>query len=115
MKQMTQRQQRVAETIREEIGKILSRANFDNPLINNLIMVPYVWVSPDLRDCRIYFHSMDKSVDNKELSKALNDERHIFQKGLTKLAMKYTPRIRFCDDDQHQKTQRIEDLLAIHE
>lgn len=111
MKQMTQRQSRVSEQIREELGKFIARGNFNDPRLNKLITIPYVWVSPDLRQARVFFNSLNNKEDLKEMKEALNGERHRFQRALAHLPSKFTPILKFYVDDNSDRANRIEELL----
>lgn len=113
MKEMSMRQERVAEQIREELGKCLSRGGFKNPLIDAMISFPYVWISPDLKNARVYFttlHNVDSEM-TREVSKALNGEAFRFQQGLAKFSRKSTPKLKFIPDEDSARTSRIEALF----
>ena len=111
MKQMSQRQERFAEQVRQELGKALTREGFSNPAITPMVTFVHVWISPDLKNARVFVNSLDMNADMKELTKALNTERHIFQQALTRLPNKFTPKLKFYVDESISKTARIEELL----
>lgn len=112
MKAMSKRQERIAEQIREELGASIGRGDFADPRLNKLITIPHVWVSPDLKHARVFFTSLDKKADLKEMKEALNGERHRFQKVLAALPSKFTPIVKFYVDESTDKTSRIEEILA---
>lgn len=113
MREMSIRQQRVAEQIREALGKSVSKGGFKNPLIDPMISFPHVWVSPDLRSARVYFttlHNADEEM-TRDVSKALNAEAFRFQQELSKLSRKSTPKLKFLPDVDSSRTERIEALF----
>ena len=117
MKAMSTRQQRVAEQIREVISTMLLRGDFADPRIGAMINVPHVWVSPDMRQSRVYYTSLSQPHATREemrdLTLSLNNEGFRMQRELgKKLSMKYTPKIHFFYDAQTQDAQRIEDAFA---
>lgn len=111
MKQMSQRQERISDQIREELGKFIARGDFNDPRLSRLITIPYVWVSPDLKHARVFFNSLKKEDNLSSLSEALNGERHRFQRALAHLPSKFTPILKFYADDVADRTNRIEELL----
>lgn len=113
MKEMSVRQERVAEQIRAELGKCLTKVGFKSPLISGMISFSHVWVSPDLKNARAYFttlHSADKEMTT-ELAKALNAEAFRFQQNLAKFSRKSTPKLKFLPDEDSVKTARIEAIF----
>jgi ribosome-binding factor A len=113
MKEMSMRQARVADQVREALGKSVSKAGFKDPLIDGMISFPFVWVSPDLRNACVYFttlHNVDVDM-MAEVGKALNAEAFRFQQELSKLSRKNTPRLKFVPDKDSSRTERIEALF----
>ncbi|MAF31935.1 MAG: 30S ribosome-binding factor RbfA [Pseudomonadota bacterium] len=113
MKEMSVRQERVAEQIREALGQSLSKGGFKNPLIDGMISIPHVWISPDLRNARVFFTTLNDADQDmtKEVAKALNAEAFRFQQELTKFSRKSTPRLKFIPDEDTARTARIEALF----
>lgn len=111
MKEMSQRQERVAEQIRKEMGVVLSRGGFMDPIISPLLTVAHVWISPDLKMGRVFVNALDTKTDMKTAVAALNAERHVFQQALAQLPNKFTPKLKFYADDSASKTARIEELI----
>lgn len=111
MKKMSQRQIRVAEVIRQGIAASLAHKQTHNPLIDGMITVSEVWVSPDLRHAHIYF-GVHSSQPVKEIEEALNAESWHFQKEIAaKSTSKYAPKIRFVYDDSIEKAEKIDQSL----
>jgi ribosome-binding factor A len=116
MKAMSQRQERIAEQVRNEIAMFLLRGDLVNPLLGGgMISVSYLWVSPDLRQCRVYYSPIQgelTAVEIKAITKALNGEAFKVQKVVSKLPMKYTPRIKFFYDDETDRKKSVEDAFT---
>ncbi|MFT7144348.1 MAG: ribosome-binding factor A [Alphaproteobacteria bacterium] len=114
MKQMSMRQKRVAEQLREALAQSIARGGFKSPLIDSLINIPYVWISPDLRNARVYFTTLQDLTDQatKEVSKALNAEAFRFQQDIASFARKNTPKIKFYADVEGERTNKIEEIFS---
>ena len=114
MKQPSQRQLRVAEQIRGVISETLHRGHFHEPIMVDRaaeVTVGGVDVSPDLKNAKVFVMSLHEG-DLDELLDALNDNAHYFQKEINrKLNIKFTPKIRFMEDETFAEAQRIEELL----
>lgn len=114
MKQMSMRQKRVAEQLREAVSLSITRGGFKSELIDNLINIPYVWISPDLRNARVYFTTL-KSLNPasmKEVAKALNTEAFRFQQDIAAFNRKNTPKIKFYADEDVDRTTKIEEIFS---
>tara|TARA_R110000868_G_scaffold262401_2_gene521089 strand:- start:67120 stop:67491 length:372 start_codon:yes stop_codon:yes gene_type:complete len=114
MKQMSMRQKRVAEQLREAIAQSIARGGFKSHLIDNLINIPYVWISPDLRNARVYFTSLQNldSAATKEVAKAMNAEAFRFQQDIASFNRKNTPKLKFYADDDAERTTKIEEIFT---
>lgn len=111
------RQERVAEQIKDVVSSMLLRSDFSDPRMNGMINVPHVWVSPDMRQARVYYTSLSQPdatrEDMRDLTLAMNDEGFRIQRELGKqLSMKYTPKVHFFYDAQTQEAQNIEKAFA---
>jgi len=111
MKQMSQRQERVAELLRQEIAGLLTRNDFAHPLVNSMVTISHIWISPDMKHARVYFTVMDPNMVIKDVAEALNLERHRFQKMLAGLDMKYIPRLKFYFDEEREKSEHLAEVL----
>ena len=110
----TQRQLRVGEQLRHIIAETMSRGHFSNELLldANNVTVSEVRITPDLRNATAYVASFVKDESLDEVIEALNQEARVFQKEIGRqLNMKFTPRVRFREDDSFEEAGRIESLL----
>ncbi len=114
MKKPSQRQLRVAEQIRGVISDSLRRGHFkETILINHAadVTVGGVDASPDLKNAKIYVMSLNE-VELDDILPALNANAHYFQKEINhQLNIKFTPKVRFFEDESFAEAQRIEKLL----
>jgi ribosome-binding factor A len=111
MKRMSQRQIRVAEVVRQAVASTLGHKQTHNPLIDGMITVSDVWISPDLRTARVYFGCLT-DIDHKSVTEALNAEAWYFQKAIAaKSTSKYAPKILFVYDDSIEKAEKIDASL----
>jgi ribosome-binding factor A len=114
MKQPSQRQLRVAEQIRGVISETLHQGHFHEEILVEHardVTVGGVDVSPDLKNAKVFVMSLHQG-DLEDLLIALNDNAHYFQKEINrKLNIKFTPKVRFFEDDSFAEAQRIEELL----
>jgi ribosome-binding factor A len=115
MKKPSQRQLRVAEQIRGVISETLHQGHFHEEILVERaaeVTVGGVDVSPDLKNAKIFVMSLHHD-DLEELLIALNDNAHYFQKEINrKLNIKFTPKVRFFEDETFAEAQRIETLLS---
>ena len=113
MKEMSQRQLRISEMISHEVAKTVKLCNFADPSLSSMVNICGAWVSPDLKHTRIFFSTLipqEKTVV-KDIAAMLNAERHIFQKQLSQIGLKFTPRVKFYYDDFYEKEDRITSIL----
>ena len=114
MKTPSQRQMRVAEQIRGVISETLHRGHFHEEILVNHaadVTVGGVDVSPDLKNAKIYVMSLNHG-DLPDILPALNDNARYFQSEINrKLNIKFTPKVRFFEDESFAEAQRIEALL----
>lgn len=114
MKTPSQRQLRVAEQIRGVISETLHRGHFhDEVLLNHAadVTIGAVDASPDLKNAKIFVMSLN-GIDLDEILPALNANAHYFQKEINRqLNIKFTPKIRFFEDESFAEAQRINTLL----
>lgn len=96
MKQMNQRQSKVAEEIRAVTAMALLRGDVMSTVPLSRVTVTAVWVSADLRLARLYV-SLPEGLDEKQALAALNQQVATpLRKTLAeKLATKYIPQLSF--------------------
>ena len=110
----SQRQMRFSELIRSLISECILVEDFYNLDISiKSITVSFVKMSKDLRMANVYIMPLG-GEDQTNIINNLNDNKHIFQKFLSKakLNSKFTPKIHFFLDDTFDEAEKIEKLLS---
>ena len=109
----SQRQLRVGEQIRHIVSETMQRGHFREKILMDAgrITVTEVKVSPDMKNATAFVMSLGgDQID--AIIPALNEAAHVFQKDIGRqITMKFTPRLRFKQDESFEKAQRIDDLL----
>jgi ribosome-binding factor A len=108
----SQRMLRVGELVRHALANLLARGEIIDPLIENtVITVPEVRMSPDLKLASAYIVPLG-GTHAKEIVKALNSHQKFIRGQITpQLNLKYSPLIRFFEDDSFDEASRIDSLL----
>jgi ribosome-binding factor A len=108
----TQRQQRVAELVRHALASILSRGDItDDVLEQNVVTVPEVRMSPDLRLATVYVMPLG-GRDEKPVIDALNRHKKYLRGEVAKrVTLKFSPDLRFMRDETFDEASRIDALL----
>ena len=108
----SQRQLRVGELIRHEIADMLIRGEVHDPVIEtNMITVPEVRMTPDLRLATIYVMPLG-GRDAKDVLDALDrNKRYVRGEIARRVNLKFAPEIRFRIDERFDEAERIEKLL----
>ena len=108
----SQRQLRVGELIKQNLGQIFLRDEAKVPSLETKnITVTEVRMSPDLKSARVYVIPLggkdsDKTVD------LLTDFSHLVRKALAKkIHMKFLPKISFISDKSFDYAEKIEKLI----
>lgn len=108
----SQRQQRVAEEIRDILSGILLRGDFSRrELPLDVVTITNVSVSPDLKNAKVYIIPLgggDATVVLVNLNEMAGEIRYAMAK---KLTTKYVPVLRFYSDDTFDQARYIEGLL----
>ena len=111
----SQRQLRVGEELRHVIAETLRRGHFNTEILMNeshSITVTEVRPSPDLKHARAYVMALG-GAHMAELLTALNEEHQAFQKDINRaLNLKFTPRVRFVEDESFGQAAKIEKILS---
>ena len=108
----SQRQLRVAETVRHAVADILSQGSAHDPdLEGHIITVPEVRMSPDLKLATIYI--MPLGGRDTEIVLAALERNKKFLRGeiAHRINLKFAPDIRFRADERFDEAERIEKLL----
>lgn len=100
--------------MRHVLSETLQKGHFTNEFLlnhSNTITISEVRPSPDLKYAKAYIVPL--GGDNlEEILEALNSESKIFQKDIgNSLSIKFTPRIKFVEDDSFANAQHIERIL----
>src|SRR5450759_992650 len=108
----SQRQLRVGETVRHAIADILSHGSVHDPeLEGNIVTVPEVRMSPDLKLATIYV--MPLGGRDTDIVIAALERKKKFLRGevARRVNLKFAPDLRFRVDERFDEAERIEKLL----
>ena len=108
----SQRQLRVGELVKQNLGQLFLRNEAKIPLVNTkLITVTEVRMTPDLKTARVYVIPLG-GIDTKETVKILTDFSHLVRKALSKrLDIKFLPRLTFVEDNSFEYAEKIERII----
>ena len=108
----SQRQLRVGELVKQNIGEIFIRNEAKIPLINTkVITVTEVRMTPDLKTARVYVIPLGGIEMTKTVS-VLTEYSHLVRRALSKkLDIKFLPRLAFVEDNSFEYAEKIERLI----
>ena len=108
----SQRQLRVGELVKQNLGELLIRNEAKIPSINSkLITVTEVRMTPDLKTARVYVIPLG-GADTKETVKILTEYSHLVRKALAKrLDIKFLPKLTFVEDNSFEYAEKIENII----
>ena len=108
----SQRQLRVGELVKQNIGEIFIRNEAKIPSFNSkLITVTEVRMTPDLKTARVYVIPLG-GVQLAETVSILTEYSHLVRKALSKkLDIKFLPKIAFLEDKSFEYAEKIERLI----
>ena len=108
----SQRQLRVGELVKQNLGQLFLRNEAKIPLVNTkLITVTEVRMTPDLKTARVYVIPLG-GIDTKETVKILTDFSHLVRKALSKrLDIKFLPRLTFVEYNSFEYAEKIEKII----
>ena len=108
----SQRQQRVAELVRHALAEVLSRGDLqDDALTKNVITIPEVRMSPDLKLATAYVMPLG-GRDEAAVIKALDKNKKILRQEVARrVNLKFAPDLRFLRDESFDEAARIDALL----
>ena len=108
----SQRQLRVGELVKQNIGEIFIRNEAKIPIINTkIITVTEVRMTPDLKTARVYVIPLG-GADMSEIVSILTAHSHLVRKALSKkLDIKFLPKIAFIEDNSFEYAEKIEKLI----
>jgi ribosome-binding factor A len=106
----SQRQQRVARQILQEISTIVETLN-DPRLV--LVTFTEVRMTPDLRNARVFFSCLGDDEHRKRCEEGLAHASGVLRRELgRRLPLRWVPALRFEFDDSYQRAERINRLLG---
>ena len=99
-KAFSQRQLRVGELVKQNLGEIFIRNEAKLPSINSkLITVTEVRMTPDLKTARVYVIPLG-GIDTKETVRILTENSHLVRRALSKrLVIKFLPKLTFVENN----------------
>ena len=108
----SQRQLRVGELVKQNIGELLIRSEAKIPGINSkLITVTEVRMTPDLKTARVYVIPLG-GIDTKETVSVLTEYSHLVRRALSKrLDIKFLPKLTFVEDNSFEYAEKIENII----
>ncbi len=108
----TQRQLRVGELVKQNLGEIFIRNEAKIPSINTkVITVTEVRMTPDLKTARAYVIPLGGEKMSETVS-VLTEYSHLVRKALSKkLDIKFLPKLAFLEDKSFEYAEKIERLI----
>ena len=108
----SQRQLRVGELIKQNLGQIFLRDEAKVPSLETKnITVTEVRMSPDLKNARAYVIPLGGKNTEKAVN-ILTEFSHLIRKALSKkVDMKYLPKVSFVSDKSFDYAEKIERLI----
>ena len=108
----TQRQLRVGELVKQNIGELFIRNEAKIPSINSkLVTVTEVRMTPDLKTARVYVIPLG-GIDTKETVRILTENSHLVRRALSKrLDIKFLPKLTFVEDNSFEYAEKIEKII----
>ena len=108
----SQRQLRVGELVKQNLGEIFIRNEAKIPSINTkVITVTEVRMTPDLKTARAYVIPLGGEDMSLTVS-ILTEYSHLVRKALSKkLDIKFLPKLAFVEDNSFEYAEKIERLI----
>ena len=108
----SQRQLRVGEMVKQNLGEIFIRNEAKIPLINTkVITVTEVRMTPDLKTARAYVIPLG-GEGMTEMVSVLTEYSHLVRRALSKkLDIKFLPKLAFIEDKSFEYAEKIERLI----
>ena len=108
----SQRQLRVGELVKQNLGELFIRNEAKIPSINSkLITVTEVRMTPDLKTARVYVIPLGGN-DTKETVRILTENSHLVRRALSKrLDIKFLPKLNFVEDNSFEYAEKIEKII----
>ena len=108
----SQRQLRVGELVKQNLGELFIRNEAKIPSINSkMITVTEVRMTPDLKTARVYVIPLG-GIDTKETVRILTQNSHLVRRALSKrLDIKFLPKLTFVEDKSFEYAEKIEKII----
>ena len=108
----SQRQLRVGELVKQNLGELFIRNEAKIPEINSkLITVTEVRMTPDLKTARVYVIPLG-GIETKETVRILTEYSHLVRKALSRrLDIKFLPKLTFVEDNSFEYAEKIEKII----
>ena len=108
----SQRQLRVGELVKQNLGELFIRNEAKIPTINSkLITVTEVRMTADLKTARVYVIPLG-GIDTKETVRILTENSHLVRRALSKrLDIKFLPKLTFVEDNSFEYAEKIERII----
>jgi ribosome-binding factor A len=108
----SQRQLRVGEMLRHALADVLRRGDIRDPdLIGVSVTITQIKPSPDMRYATVFCEPLG-GQNAKHVIAALNKHKGYLRGEMGReIAMKFTPELRFVEDESFAEAQKIDDLL----
>ena len=108
----SQRQLRVGELVKQNLGELLIRNEAKIPLINSkLVTITEVRMTPDLKTARVYVIPLG-GKGTKETVRILTEYSHLVRRALSKrLDIKFLPKLNFVEDNSFEYAEKIEKII----
>ena len=108
----SQRQLRVGELVKQNLGEIFIRNEAKIPFIDTkVITVTEVRMTPDLKTARAYVIPLGGEKISETVS-VLTEYAHLVRKALSKkLDIKFLPKLAFVEDNSFEYAEKIERLI----
>jgi ribosome-binding factor A len=108
----SQRQLRVGEMLRHALSEILYRNEIRDPDLEGVsVTITQVKPSPDMRYATVYCEPLG-GQNAKQIVAALNRHKGFLRGEMGhRISIKFTPELRFVEDESFAEAQKIEDIL----
>jgi len=108
----SQRQLRVGEMLRHALSQILRRIEIRDPDLEGVsVTVTQAKPSPDMRHATIFVEPLG-GKNAKQIVAALNRHKAFLRGEMGHMIeLKFTPELRFIEDESFAEAQKIEDIL----
>ena len=108
----SQRMLRVAELIRHSMAELLARGNVLDPVLEtNVVTVPRVRMSPDLKLATIFVMPLGGQDATEVIAALERNKKFLRGEVVRKVNLKFAPDIRFRMDESFENAARIDALL----